>query len=96
MQPSSFLQLSQPAAYRVAFQGWTNVDWSDWLRGSSVDIRPSTPDEPAITTLTGTVADQAALFGLLSRLRDLGLPLLLVQYLPAALPASPLSPRSTA
>jgi hypothetical protein len=34
-----------------------------------------------ITTLTGVLADQAALHGLISRIRDMGLPLLLVQYM---------------
>ncbi len=39
------------------------------------------PEGWTTTTLTGCVADQAALYGLLSRVRDLGLPLLRVQYL---------------
>jgi len=41
----------------------------------------SIADGLAITTLSGPVADQAALHGVLARIRDLGLPLLLVQHL---------------
>jgi hypothetical protein len=40
-----------------------------------------TPDEPNQTLITGPVADQAALHGLLARIRDLALPLLSVRYL---------------
>jgi hypothetical protein len=40
-----------------------------------------TTDEPGQTLITGPVTDQAALHGLLAKIRDLGLPLLSVRYL---------------
>ena len=42
-----------------------------------------TPEDGAITILQGIVADQATLHGILSSVRDLGLPLIEVVYLPA-------------
>ena len=81
MDTPAQLHRDQPAAYRIAFQGRVQANWTDWLQELAVH---TPPDQPAVTVLTGIVADQAALFGLLARLRDLGLPLLLVQYLPAA------------
>jgi hypothetical protein len=47
--------------------------WSEWLEGLAV-----THTEGDETTLTGHVKDQAALYGLLGRLRDLGLPVTLI------------------
>lgn|GEM_PF-1458724 len=89
MDTPPVLRLDQPAAYRIIFQGRVEANWSDWLQDLSVQARPGTPESPAVTTLTGTIADQAALFGLLARLRDLGLPLLLVQHLGAGLAVPP-------
>lgn len=96
MDTTASLRPDQPAVYRIAFQGRVQAEWSDWLHEVSVHTQAGTPERPAITTLTGTVADQAALFGLLARVRDLGLPLLLVQHLEAGRPASPSSVRSSA
>lgn len=90
------LQPDQPAVYRLALQGRVQAEWSDWLRDVSVHTQPGTPEQPAVTVLTGTVADQAALFGLLAHVRDLGLPLLLVQHLGAGQPASTSTVRSPA
>lgn len=50
-------------------------DWADWLGDLSIQHA-----EENQTLLTGHVEDQAALFGLLSRLRDLGLELISVKY----------------
>jgi hypothetical protein len=55
--------------YRIEVQGRLDESWTSWF------------DDMTITTLSGVVADQAALHGLLARIRDLGLPLLSVQRL---------------
>lgn len=70
------LSLDQPARYCLRLQGRMNANWSDWL------VEAATTFEGNQTILIGTVRDQAALFGLLSFVRDLGAPLLLVEYLP--------------
>ena len=57
----------------VRVKGCINEQWSEWFGG--LTISHSDTDE---TVLTGIVADQAALYGIISRLRDLGLQLTLV------------------
>lgn len=78
MTPNLRLGIDQPATYRIRVQGWLDEDWSDWLGGMAVAIEGD-DDSPTTTTLTGAVSDQAALHGLLNRIRDLGLSLLEVR-----------------
>jgi hypothetical protein len=54
----------------VRVKGCIGKEWSEWFGG--LTISQSSPDE---TVLTGLVTDQAALYGIISRLRDLGLEL---------------------
>lgn len=70
------LSLVQPVRYRLCLQGRVSADWADWL----LDVTLTFDGDQ--TLITGTVRDQPALFGLLSFIRDLGTPLLLVEYLP--------------
>ena len=60
--------------YQIGVQGNLDRRWSDWFDGFT--ITPQANDE---TLLTGLVTDQAALYGLLGKIRDLGLPLLSVR-----------------
>ena len=69
------LGMDQPATYQIKVQGRLGEDWSDWFSGMIVTVEYR-KDGPTITTLTGIIPDQAALHGLLNRIRDLGLPLL--------------------
>ena len=59
----------------IRVKGRIDAHWSDWFEG--LTITHTDQDE---TVLTGSVVDQAALYGLLARLRDLGLPLLSVKH----------------
>jgi hypothetical protein len=59
--------------YEIKVNGYLDSEWSEWFNG--MDIR-NTPGGD--TTLYGEVVDQAALHGLLLKIRDLGLPLLSV------------------
>jgi hypothetical protein len=63
----------------IRVQGHLQPRWSAWFDGLTV-----TTDADGSTTLDGQVADQAALFGLLQRLRDTGLPLLSVRTDPTS------------
>ncbi|NDJ60881.1 MAG: hypothetical protein GYB67_07130 [Chloroflexi bacterium] len=74
------LRLDEPAIYEIQVQGRLDAAWSAWLGGMTL-TSASEDAGPTITTLTGKVADQAALQGLLRRLHGLGLPLLSVRYL---------------
>ena len=71
------LTLDQPATYQIKVPGHLDERWSDWAGGMAITVE-NEGDDPPITTLTGVVADQAALHGLLRRLYSLGLPLLSV------------------
>jgi hypothetical protein len=63
---------AEPARYEIRVQGVLDDRWSAWFEGLRV-----TSDQGE-TTIAGPVADQAALHGLLTKIRDLGLPLLSV------------------
>jgi hypothetical protein len=60
--------------YRIRVKGLLGPEWSGWFDGMAVE--PQSGEE---TLLTGPAADQAALHGLLNKVRDLGLPLLSVE-----------------
>jgi hypothetical protein len=62
--------------YQFRLKGRLDESWKEWLNDMSIEQRPD-----GTTLITGQIADQAALFGLLSRLRDLGMPLLSVNIL---------------
>ncbi len=59
--------------YVIRLEGSLSAQWSDWFDGMTI-----TYDSEGNTTLTGPVADQAALYGLIDKARDFGLPLLSV------------------
>lgn len=63
----------QPAIYQIRLKGQLDALWTDWFGGMAVTL---TGDGD--TLLTGPVADQAALHGLLRKVRDLGIPLVSV------------------
>jgi hypothetical protein len=65
-----------PARYRIRIRGHLDPACSAWL--DSLTVAPS---DDGTTELVGPLVDQAALFGLLARLRDLGATLLLVEHL---------------
>ena len=73
------LTLDQPATYQIKVPGHLDESWSDWAGGMTITVS-SEGDDPPITTLTGVVADQAALQSLLRRLYSLGLPLISVNW----------------
>jgi hypothetical protein len=64
----------QPLVYQIALKGHLSDQWMDWFEGLTIRLEDS-----GDTLLTGPVRDQAALHGLLRKVRDLGLPLLSVQ-----------------
>ena len=67
-------EFEKRAVYQIRVKGDLGQKWSDWFDGFA--ITPQADDE---TELTGPIADQADLHGLLAKIRDLGLPLLAVK-----------------
>jgi hypothetical protein len=64
---------SQPPVYQIRVKGHLGREWTDWFEGLTITL-----EENGDTLLTGPVVDQAALHGLLKKVRDLGLPLVSV------------------
>lgn len=63
----------QPVAYQIRIKGHLGRQWSDWFGGLTITL-----EDNGETLLTGAVVDQAALHGLLKKVRDLGMPLVSV------------------
>jgi len=59
--------------YKIRIEGHLDDQWTDWFGGLTITL-----EEDGNTLLTGLVIDQAALHGLLKKVRDLGIPLLSV------------------
>ena len=67
-------EFDKQAVYQIQVKGNLDSKWSDWFDGFTF-----TPQANGETLMTGPVADQPALHGLLAKIRDLGLPLLSVK-----------------
>jgi hypothetical protein len=63
----------QPLVYQIKVEGHLGYQWTDWFAGLAITL-----EEDGDTLLTGLVVDQAALYGLLKKVRDLGMPLVSV------------------
>ena len=66
----------QPVRYEIRVDGILDELWSSWFDGLEITTEPGD-----VTAITGPVADQAALHGLIARLRDLGIPLISMRRL---------------
>ncbi|MFP4564225.1 MAG: hypothetical protein ACLFRY_13055 [Spirochaetia bacterium] len=64
------------AIYEIRIQGCLDAGWEDWFGGLTISRY-----EEGDTVLTGSIVDQAALFGILKKIRDLGMPLISVNRL---------------
>jgi hypothetical protein len=64
---------NEPMVYQIRLKGHLGRQWTDWFEDLTITL-----EDNGETLLTGPVVDQAALFGLLRKVRDLGLPLLSV------------------
>ena len=65
-----------PAVYQIRVEGHLGSAWTGWFDGLSIAL-----EDNGDTLLTGAVVDQAALHGLLKRVRDTGMPLVSVNRL---------------
>ncbi len=65
--------MQQPTIYQIRIKGHLDVQWAAWFEGLTITL-----EENGETLLTGPVLDQAALHGLLRKVRDLGVQLISV------------------
>jgi hypothetical protein len=59
--------------YQIRVKGHLGPQWADWFEGLAITL-----EEDGDTLLTGPIVDQAALYGLIKKVRDLGIPLVSV------------------
>lgn len=78
----------QPVIYQIRVRGQLDHQWIDWFEGLTIRLTDN-----GDMLLTGPVLDQAALHGLLKKVRDLGMPLLsVIRVEPGQVDASDLKP----
>jgi len=70
---NSTTEPGRPAVYQIRLKGHLSREWTGWFEGLTITL-----EEGGDTLLTGPVVDQAALHGLLKKVRDLGMPLVSV------------------
>jgi len=68
------MQINEGGNYEIRVKGHLQARWADWFDGLTL-----TQESDGTTVLSGSVIDQAALHGLLAKVRDLGLPLIAVR-----------------
>jgi hypothetical protein len=68
------MQTNEGGSYEIRLKGHLNARWADWFDGLTL-----TRESDGTTLLSGPIVDQAALHGLLGKVRDLGLPLIAVR-----------------
>ena len=78
----------QPMVYQIRIKGHLGREWTDWFGGLTI-----TALDNGETLLTGPVVDQAALHGVLRKVRDVGMPLLsVIRVTPGQADASDVKP----
>jgi hypothetical protein len=63
----------QTVVYHIKIEGHLRAQWAEWFEGLRITL-----ESDGTTSLSGPVVDQAALYGLLKKVRDLGMPLISV------------------
>jgi len=70
---NSKIEKGQPEVYEICIKGHLGCQWTDWFEGLTITL-----EDTGDTLLAGPVTDQAALYGVLKKVRDLGMSLLSV------------------
>ena len=82
--PSSTEEHDEPRLYEIRVKGHLDDRWADWFEGLTI-----TREANGETLLAGPVADQAALHGLIKKVRDLGMSLVSISPIETDRPAAP-------
>lgn len=83
--PAATVGSQESGRYEIRLQGRLESRWAAWFDGLSL-----TPQSDGTTVIHGPVADQAALHGLLQKVRDTGLPLVSVTCIERHRPSNPI------
>lgn len=75
-KPNAPADPNPPLVYEIRIKGYLDQQWTAWFAGITI-----TRSDDGETVLTGPVVDQAALHGLIRKVRDLGLPLIAVRQI---------------
>ncbi len=86
-RPASTPRRSEAGPYEIRLKGHLDAHWAAWFDGLKVSQEPG-----GTTVISGPIADQAALHGVLRRIGDLGLPLLSVVRVERDNPVNPAPP----
>jgi hypothetical protein len=73
--------MTRSVGFRIEVQGELGQRWTGWFSGMTISTERAV-DSPPITTLAGRLADQSALLGILYKLHNLGLDILVVSRVP--------------
>ena len=76
-RPKPETERIQPVVYQIRLTSHLSSEWTGWFEGLTITL-----EENGDTLLSGPVVDQAALFGLLKKVRDLGMTLVSVNQVP--------------
>jgi hypothetical protein len=76
--PDPQTDFDEPLVYQIRVKGHLGVEWADWFGGLTITL-----EDDGDTLLTGPLIDQAALHGLLKKVRDLGMTLISVNQVPS-------------
>jgi hypothetical protein len=72
--PKPQADFNHPVIYEIRVEGHLGDQWADWFGGATITL-----EDNGNTLITSSVVDQAALHGLLKKVRDLGMPLVSVK-----------------
>lgn len=84
-EPRTESENPHPTIYQIRLKGHLGQARLGWFEGLTITL-----EEDGNTLLTGTIMDQAALHGLLKKIRDLGMPLLAINSVPPGIASDPL------
>ncbi len=74
-KPNPETELDEPGIYQIRIKGHLGQQWTDMFDGLTITL-----EENGDTLISGAIIDQAALHGLLRKVRDLGMPLISVYF----------------